>query len=548
MTAVIVRNGRFVRIALLVLLLLPLNLSAQKFYEDDPITKVPPPMNVENVLSRKLSDYYDFFHHTLFEPGERHTRNQIIPAQAINTLGEVPDSGWYTNRHYHHPMTVEELVRGPGNENPPSREGLWKVVAAKTEGVTPGFTIEDARGRRYILKFDPLTNPEMAVAADVVASKFFYALGYHVPENYVVYFKRQQLVVAPDATLTDADGKHRKMNDRDIGEILLRVPRDTDKGYRAVASQYLSGKILGPFRYYGTRSDDPNDIVPHEHRRDLRGLFVFFAWLGHNDAKSLNSLDTLVEETGVRYIKHYLIDFGASLGSDSFTAKSPRAGNEYLFAWKAATLQAFTLGFYVPRWARAHYPRLSSVGNFESQLFEPERWKTNYPIPAFENRLPGDTFWAAKQVMAFTDGQIRALVRTADYSDPAAEDGLTSHLIARRDKIGRTYFQKVLPLDHFQVTGDLLEFEDLAVKHRLAPVRDYVVQWSRFNNGTEEKTPLPGETTFRLPSQLLESAEGEYFAADIHGGDPKKTITVYLRKKPGKRPDRVEVVGMDRTW
>ena len=28
-------------------------------------------MNVENALSRKLSDYYDFFHHTLFEPGER---------------------------------------------------------------------------------------------------------------------------------------------------------------------------------------------------------------------------------------------------------------------------------------------------------------------------------------------------------------------------------------------------------------------------------------------------------------------------------------------
>ncbi|MCZ6752804.1 MAG: hypothetical protein O7E51_13380, partial [Acidobacteria bacterium] len=84
------------RNTLLVLLLLPLNLSAQKFYEDDPITKVPPPMNVENVSGRKLSEYYDFFHHTLFEPGERHTRNQIIPAQAINTLGEVPDSGWYT--------------------------------------------------------------------------------------------------------------------------------------------------------------------------------------------------------------------------------------------------------------------------------------------------------------------------------------------------------------------------------------------------------------------------------------------------------------------
>ena len=70
-------------------------------------------------------------------------------------------------------------------------------------------------------------------------------------------------------------------------------------------------------------------------------------------------------------------------------------------------------------------------------------------------------------------------------------------------------------------------------------------QWSRFNNDTEEKTPLAGETTFRLPSRLLESADGEYFAAAIQGVvDPKKMITVYLRKRPGS----AEVAGIDRTW
>ena len=127
-------------------------------------------------------------------------------------------------------------------------------------------------------------------------------------------------------------------------------------------------------------------------------------------------------------------------------------------------------------------------------------------------------------------------------------------MIERRDKIGKAFLTTILPLDRFAVAEGRLIFEDLAVKHRLAPAWDYVVQWSRFDNdldavnATEAKSPLPGETTFRLPSQLLESAAGEYFAADIHGGDPKKTITVYLRKKPGKRPDRVEVVGMDRTW
>ncbi len=155
--------------------------------------------------------------------------------------------------------------------------------------------------------------------------------------------------------------------------------------------------------------------------------------------------------------------------------------------------------------------------------------------------------------MAFTDSQIRAIVKTGQYSNPEAEKWIADRLIERRDKIGKTFFSKVLPLDRFAVAEGRLIFEDLAVKHRLAPALNYVVRWSRFDNDldmnaandTEAKTSIVSKTSFRLPSQLLESADGEYFAADIQGvEDPKKMITVYLRK----RPDSAEVAGIDRTW
>lgn len=92
-------------------------------------------------------------------------------------------------------MSEGELAAGPNKTGAPDPGGPWTVTSAKTEGVTPGFSIKDQNGRRYLLKFDPPSNPEMATAADVMGAKFFYALGYNVPENsenYIVRFDRSQ--------------------------------------------------------------------------------------------------------------------------------------------------------------------------------------------------------------------------------------------------------------------------------------------------------------------------------------------------------------------
>jgi hypothetical protein len=327
------------------------------------------------------------------------------------------------------------------------------------------------------------------------------------------------------------------MREQDIEIILERVARDPEGRWRAVASRMIEGEVLGPFRFYGVRSDDPNDVVPHEHRRDLRGLHVFASWVNHTDSKGPNTLDSLVEEGGVRHIKHYLIDFGASLGSDSITAKSPRNGNVYLFAWKPAALQFATLGLYVPRWMRANYPRIPGVGRFEAETFEPAAWVSNYPNPAFKRCRPDDAFWAARQVMRFTDEEIRALVNTGRYRDPQAVDYIARTLIARRDKIGRYWFQQVLPLDNFRVRNGSLEFDDLAATYNFTPAGDYRVEWFSFDNNTEKKTPIPNAHDFDLPG----SAAGYLAARIARASDPVKSVTVYVRK-------RSQVVGIDREW
>ncbi len=517
---------------------------AQRFYPDDPLQSAPPPMRVEDAEFRKLNDYYDLLLHTLAKPGERQPKKgEPIRALSTNTIDEVPDDpAWFVNRVGSRPITPAEVVRGAGDERPP-KPGVWTIIAAKTEGVTPGFRIVDSSGERYLLKFDPLDHPEMATGADIVGSLAFHALGYNVPENYLVFFDREDLEVDDDATMPDAKGIDRPITKFDVDHALLRVPRRADGKIRGIASRFLEGKILGEFRYLGTRADDPNDVIPHEHRRELRGLHVFDAWLNHNDSRAINDLDALVEEEGRKFIKHFLIDFGAILGSASVLSNTARDGNAYFYEPKKALAQAFTLGLHVPYWARAKYAKSPAVGMINSDAFRPDEWKPNYPNPAFDNRLPDDEFWAAKKVAAFDDALIEAIVGAARYSDPADTRMLIDYLAERRDILVRHYFGKVLPLDRFRVEGSTLRFDDLGERHGLGATRGLEIMWASYDNATDEHAPLPGAGP-QLPDAHRRAAAGAYFSATIAAGEAGKSTVVWVRKEAAG----ARVVGVERRW
>jgi hypothetical protein len=400
-----------------------------------PEPKATPLISVGEIKPQKIDEVQDLLANTWGNPGQRNGKGKTYPAQGLRSDGEVPDSPWYENRQASRRRSIPELVRGPGTSNAPSLEGPWVVVSAKAEGVMPGFVIRDVRGRRYVLKFDPPAYPELASGADMVGSKFFHALGYYVPEDYIVYFERRRLKA------DTAPQNHAAPREKDIDAALAFLKRGSNGRYRALASFFLEGKLVGPFRFNGTRPDDPNDTIPHEHRRELRGLFVFCAWLNHSDSKSGNTLDTVVTKDGISFVKHYLIDFGGALGSGSIGKKSARDGYEYLIDPAPSLTQLVALGFYVPKWARVRQSKSPAVGRFEAEAFEPEKWKPFVPNPAFLNRLPDDTRWAARQVAAFTDDEIRAMVEAGQYTDPQAVDWITKTLIARRNKIVSAYLK-----------------------------------------------------------------------------------------------------------
>jgi hypothetical protein len=475
-----------------------------KFFRDDPLTRDPEIEDASGVRTAELSEIYDFAENSFLGAGERADRRAVN----INTVDEVPDSSWFTNRASNS-WSTDQLVKGPDTGTGPA--GTLTIISGKMEGAAPGFTVRDAAGQRYFIKFDPPSNPEMASGAEIISTKFFHAFGYHVPENYLAIVRRESLVIGEGTLIEDDNGRRRQMDDRDLDALLKRGARRNDGSYRVLASKALEGRPVGPFRYDGTRPDDPNDIFAHEHRRELRGLLAFCAWLNHDDSRSINSLDTVVSVGGNRSIVlHHLLDFGSTLGSGTTKAQSRRAGNEFVWDSRPTLITMLTLGFYVRPWIKVDYPDIPSLGRIESTYFRPEEWKPEYPNPAFTNARPDDLFWAARILAGLSDDGVRAVVGTAQYSDHKATAYLTDTLLARKSRVLKSWLNATNPLVNLALSpSGELTFENAAQKAGVgAEAERYSVQWSIFDNASSSHKNVGSEQTVtglaaQAPAALL---------------------------------------------
>lgn len=470
---------------------------------------------LDNQFDQEAKRFFDLSRHgrRLFgRPREAFNRN---------AFDEVDDSSWFVNRNAARPLSLTEIARGPNTVEGPDTSGIWTVVSAKTEGVTPGFTIKDGRGDRYVIKLDAFGSPEMNSGAEIICTKLFHAAGYNVPENYLAYFYPERLVLGENVKFTDAMGRQRPMVQADLEQIVAGIERMPDGRFRAIASKFLKGKILGPFRYRGYRKDDANDIVPHQHRRELRGLGVFSSWLNHYDTKANNSLDVYVKEG---YVRHYLIDFGSTLGSQGDEPMPAWVGHENQFDPLRIAANILTLGLYVRPQEKARPSPYAAVGYFEAERFNPGKYRSIFPNPAFEEMTDADGYWGAKLVMSFSDAQIETAVRQARYSDPAAERYMVETLMARRDLVGRYWFGRLAPLDRFSLDEGILRFADLAVVMGLASERS---QYRYASRGLAKSS--------KSEWQALEGAPAEGILLPVDAvKQPLQVLDLQVRRPKGR--------------
>jgi hypothetical protein len=343
-------------------------------------------------------------------------------------------STWWQPRIGFRPVTIDQMLTGPGPGTGPA-PGRWTVSKGKDQGVTPGFQVKDSKGDKFLIKFNPPGFPDLANQVGVIGSRLLWAAGYNVTDESVSSFRLEDLDVASDATYTDARGTKRPFTREYLEQVLTRADRRADGSYACLASRFLEGKPLGPYEYRGRRRDDPEDLIPHELHRELRGLWTICAWLNHADSRGPNSLDMWVTENGRSFVRHYLIDYNAILGAGAKGGRAYQTGSEYTVDFQVMATHLARLGLAPFPWERSVDPQMPSVGFVESEVFDPASWRPDFPNPAFDDRTERDIRWGARIVAGFTDEHIRAAVASAHYTDPRAAEYITRVLIERRDKL-----------------------------------------------------------------------------------------------------------------
>jgi hypothetical protein len=375
-------------------------------------------------------------------------------APNANSLDEVADSSWFENRLGAHPMPIEEVAAGACKPEDslegPVADGEWVVDRGKENGSSLGFRVVVPGKGKYMLKADAPEQPERNSGASVIGAAIYNAAGFSTTCEQIVYIRRSQLTLTPGLEVVSY-GTSAPFDEKALQKVLASSGHRGDL-VRMQASKWLPGYPLGPFRYEGTRADDPNDIINHQHRRELRGSRLMAAWLNHWDSREQNSMDIWLANDPKKpwsspgYVRHHLIDTSDSLGQEVLTG-STRAGFAYGFDFGDIIADFATFGIRERAWDRVETTRgRERFGYFSAKDFDPETWKGSYPNPAFLRMTERDAAWMARIIARFTEREVHAIAVAARWSDPTDADYLTGVLMARQRILLARYLTRLSPI------------------------------------------------------------------------------------------------------
>lgn len=386
----------------------------------------------------------------------------------VNSLDEVPDSSWFTNRLGVRAVSPDELRLNACRKDQILDPELapdhsWLIDKGKTSGSTPGFRITVPGHGHYMVKLEATPgSAERQVAATVIGEAVYWAAGYNATCEQALLVRPSVFKLAPGLKAREGNFGDLYDFDQKALDVLFAKAHKQGGRLRMSFSAWLPGYVIEQFQYSGTRSDDPNDVVPHEDRRELRAARVLASLIDHFDERQGNSIDSWISDArgglpdaSPGHVVHYQSGTSAALGSVwSWDGISRRLGYSYVLDWGDMGADFLTLGAATGPWeSMGKVPGREAFGYMDVAHFDPERWKNEYPNPAFDRMTERDAAWMARILARLTPAMIHELVEMARFADPAIGDYLEGVLDGRLSKILERYLTRLSSIADVHLEG-----------------------------------------------------------------------------------------------
>ena len=460
----------------------------------------------------------------------------------VNSLDEVPDSSWFTNRK---PVAPDPKEPGACDENDmlPSpdevEKGSWVVDHGKDNGSTPGFRVDIKGKGKYMLKADDEGKPERATAASVIGAAIYDAIGFNTSCEQIVAVRRDMLSLKPGLKTVDNSGIEHPFDDAALDKVLKKTTQLGNGLVRMQASKWLPGVPVGPFRYIGTRDDDANDVIDHADRRELRGSRVLAAWLDHWDAREQNSMDVWLakdkdkKKSSPGYLKHFILDTSDTLGEEvKVDDLSRRLGFAFEFDIVDIAKAMFSLGIDEEPWDWAkHKPGKEQFGYFRAEDFDPGRWRPFYPNPAFMRATERDNAWMARKIAAFSPDDIRKFVELGRWRKPDSASYVYTVLLQRQRAILQRYLTRLSPLGDITSENGAICATDFARLREVYPQPRFA--YSIVERGAGVNTAL--RATLDANSRLCFVPQPTQ-PGNVPDDDSRRRVEITIRNGTGARP------------
>ena len=279
--------------------------------------------------------------------------------------------------------------------------------------------------------------------------------------------------------------------------MLAKTPRGADGKYRALASLLIAGKPMGPFQYQrnarrrsqrpgGARTSPRPARAAHPLRLARPRRFQVAEHARRAHRRGRHAVHQALPDRFRRLARQRQLHGQQPARRQRVPVRLEVLRRPVLHARDCMRRSGSTRSIRSCRRPAASSTRCSI----------PTRWVGDYPNTAFRNENPADRLWAARKIAAFTDEEIRAIVSTGQYTDPAAEEWVARCLIERRKKIVNAF------LDRDGRAGSLRSARrpaGMGLRGTGRRRRRCKVQWSIFDNQTGRRRILPGATSRELP-------------------------------------------------